>query len=90
MFNNLINTVAQDFSNDQHSPIRVCNENVISLINNCWKLLDYRKVAMKSKQPLALYYKLGALLTNCFTCLDGNQIGEYFDCAPPTLEQYLV
>ena len=90
MFNNLINTVAQDFSNEQHSSIRVCNENAISLVNNRWKLLDCRKIIMKSKQPLAMYYKLGVLLTDCFTCLDGNQIGEYFNCVPPTLEQYLV
>ena len=90
MYNNLINTEAQDFSNERNTPIRVCNENNISLINNKWKVLDYRKVVMKAKQPLTIYYKLGALLTNCLTCLEGNQIGEYFDCAPPTLEQYLV
>ena len=90
MFNNLINTEAQNFSNAQMSPIRVCNENGIGMINNRWKLLDFRKVGMKSKQPLALYYKLGGLLTNCITCLEGNQIGEYFQCLPPTLEQYLI
>jgi hypothetical protein len=90
MYNHLVNTELQDFSNERNSPIRVCNENNISLINNKWKVLDYRKVIMKSTQPLAIYYKLGALLTNCLTCLDGNQIGEYFNCVPPTLEQYLI
>ena len=45
---------------------------------------------MKTRQPLALYYKLGALLTNCLTCLDGNQVGESFHCQPPILEEYLV
>ena len=90
MFNNLINTPAQEFSNTRNSPIRVTNENVNGLICNQWKLLDYRKVGLKNRQPLALYYKLGALLTNCLTFLDGNQVGEYFQCVPPTLEQYLV
>ena len=90
MFNNLFNTAAQNFSNDHNAPIRVCNENNISLNNNKWKVLDYRKVIMKAKQPLSIYYKLGALLTNCLTCLEGNQIGEYFNCAPPALEQYLI
>jgi len=90
MFNNLINTPAQDNSNMRNSPIRVTNENINGLICNQWKLLDYRKIGLKCRQPLALYYKLGALLTNCLTCLDGNQVGEYFHCVPPTLEQYLV
>ena len=67
MYNNLINTAAQDFSNERNSPIRVCNKNNIGLINNKWKVLDYRKVIMKAKQPLSIYYKLGALLTNCLT-----------------------
>ena len=86
----MVNTAAQDFSNKSWCPLRSCNENVISLINNRWKLLDYRKVTMTRKQPLALYYKLGALLTNCITCLDHNQIGEFYNCSLPTLEQYLA
>ena len=90
MFNNLINTPAQDFSNQRNSPIRVSNENINGLICNQWKLLDFRKNGMKTRQPLALYYKLGALLTNCLTCLDGNQVGESFHCQPPILEEYLV
>jgi hypothetical protein len=89
MFNNMINSDAEEISNQRWSPMRVCNENVISLINNKWKLLDYRKVAMVRRQPLGLYYKLGALLTNCLTCLDQNQIGEYYNIDAPTLEQYL-
>ena len=91
MFNNLINTPAEDFSNTQNSPIRVSNENINGLICNQWKLLDYRKVGMKNRHPLALYYMLGALLTNCLTCLDGNQVGEFFHCQPHIiLEEYLV
>ena len=87
---NLINTPAQDFSNQRNSPIRVSNENINGLICNQWKLLDFRKNGMKTRQPLALYYKLGALLTNCLTCLDGNQVGESFHCQPPILEEFLV
>ena len=50
MYNNLINTEAQDFSNERNTPIRVCNENNINLFNNKWKVLDYRKVVMKVSQ----------------------------------------
>ena len=45
---------------------------------NKWKLLDYRKVDMKAKQPLSIYYKLGALLI-LPVWRQGNQIGEYFN-----------
>ena len=50
---------------------------LLDLINCRWKVLDYRKVIKRSKQPLAIYYKLGVLLTNCLTCLvDGNLVSE--------------
>jgi hypothetical protein len=81
----MINSDAEENSNQRWSPMLVCNENVISLINNRLKQLDYRKVAMVRKQPLGLYFKLGSLLT----CLDQNQIVEYCNIDAPTLEQYL-
>ena len=89
MFNNMINSEAENESNNRWTSMRVSNENVISLVNNRWKLLDYRKVGMVKQQPLGLYYKLGVLLRNCLTCLDQNQIGEYYGVDAPTLEQYL-
>ncbi len=48
----------------------------MNLISGRWKVLDYRKVIIRSKQPLAIYYKLGVLLTNCLTDLDGNLVSE--------------
>ena len=42
------------------------------------KVLDCRKVDMKAKQPLSIYYKLGALLI-LPVWRQGNQIGEYFN-----------
>ena len=41
-------------------------------------------------QPVAMYYKLATLLTNCHTCLYGSQVSDYFGVAPPNLEDYLL
>jgi hypothetical protein len=30
-----------------------------------------------------------ALLANCKCCLGGNNVSNYFDCSPPSLEEYL-
>ena len=83
-----ISSPRQKFSNDLWTHIRVSNENVLTLIGKRWKLLDYHKVMNAKTQPLGLYFKLGCLLTNCLTCLDQNQVGLYFDCDPPSLEEY--
>lgn len=40
-------------------------------------------------QPIALYYRVAAILTNCHTCLYGSQTGSYFGLNPPELAEYL-
>ena len=40
-------------------------------------------------QPIALYYKVAVLLSNCHSCCYGNQTCDYFGIMPPTLEDYL-
>ena len=52
--------------------------------------LDFKKNLKILLQPVAKYYLVGAFLMNCHTCLYGSQTSMYFNCAPPTLEQYLV
>lgn len=39
--------------------------------------------------PVAAYYLVGVLLTNCFTYLRGNQIGDQFLLSPLSLQNYL-
>lgn len=40
-------------------------------------------------QPVAKYYAVGALLTNCHTCLYGSVTSSFFNLDPPLLEVYL-
>ncbi len=51
--------------------------------------LDFKKNLKAFLQPIAVYYIVGALLTNCHTCFYGSETSDFFDCAPPDLEEYL-
>lgn len=52
--------------------------------------LDYKKNLKLLLQPVGKMYAVGAILTNCHTCLYGSETSIYFQCAPPKLESYLV
>jgi hypothetical protein len=90
MYNNLINTPAQDLSNTRWSPMRVSNETGIGLVNSTWKYCDYYKVLNTTLQPLGIFYRVCNILTNAITCLDENNVGKMFDCTPPLLEEYFA
>ena len=52
--------------------------------------LDFAKNQKIFLQPVAKYYVVGAILTNCHTCLYGSQMSQFFDLEPPLLEHYLT
>ena len=52
--------------------------------------LDFCKNLKVLLQPVAKYYNVGALLTNCHTCLYGSVTSSFFDLEPPKLEEYLA
>eukprot|EP00854_Cymbomonas_tetramitiformis_P009971 gene9971-11807_t len=52
--------------------------------------LDFKKNMKLLLQPVSQYYKAGVLLSNMHTCLYGSTSSRYFDCDPPTLEEYLA
>jgi hypothetical protein len=46
---------------------------------------------MKARlMSVAAYYQVAVLLTNCYTCLYGNQIGKKFLLKSFTLKEYLI
>ena len=51
--------------------------------------LDFKKNQKILLQPVGKFYIVGALLTNCHTCLYSCQTSEYFGIDPPSLETYL-
>ncbi|KAK3283032.1 hypothetical protein CYMTET_9255 [Cymbomonas tetramitiformis] len=50
--------------------------------------LDFKKNLKILLSPVSNQYKAGVLVTNMHTCLYGCTSSRYFDCDPPTLEEY--
>eukprot|EP00697_Spironema_sp_BW2_P007150 gnl/Spiro4/21364_TR10439_c0_g1_i1.p2 gnl/Spiro4/21364_TR10439_c0_g1~~gnl/Spiro4/21364_TR10439_c0_g1_i1.p2 ORF type:complete len:138 (+),score=34.51 gnl/Spiro4/21364_TR10439_c0_g1_i1:471-884(+) len=70
--------------------VRLCVEWSFGNICQLWAFLDYKKNLKVLAQPLELFYKFAAILTNCNTCLYGNQTSKYFMMNPPSLQDYLA
>lgn len=79
----------QNRVNKQMSKLRVSVEWGFEKIIQLFPFLDFKKNLKFYKQPIGNYYKVGAIFTNCHTCLYGSQASTYFGCDPPQLEQYL-
>jgi hypothetical protein len=58
-------------------------------VSNLWKYLDYSKQLRMHSSPLGSAYRVATCLTNMKTCLEGCQTTSYFQCEPPTLEEYI-
>jgi hypothetical protein len=76
--------------NATYSPMRTCVEWGYEKVVRHWAYIDFKKqMKMELVRMEAMW--LGAFwLTNVVTCVrGGNQISEFFELPPPTLEEYL-
>ncbi|XP_078378299.1 uncharacterized protein LOC144661419 isoform X1 [Oculina patagonica] len=78
----------QEF-NARMSKLRVSVEWGFGKICQNFACLDFEKNLKVLLQPVAKYYLVATILTNCHTCLYGSQTSTYFDLEPPLLETYL-
>ena len=78
----------QEF-NQKMSTVRVSVEWAFGKILQYFSYLDFKKNQKVLLQPIGKYYLVGAILTNCHTCLDGSQTSTFFSVSPPSLETYL-
>ena len=76
--------------NSRMSSVRECVEWEFGKILKNFAFLDFRKNLKVLLSPMAKYYLVGGLLTNCHTCLYGSQTSKYFNLEPPLLEHYLA
>ena len=67
--------------------VRVCMEWGFGKIIQYLAYLDFCKNLKVLLQPVAKYFAVGALLTNCYTCLYDSVTSSFFDLEPPTLEE---
>ena len=71
------------------SKVRIEVEHGFSLVTNNWQLLAARWKLCVFLSPIGWYYRIAVLLTNALACLWPNQVSQYFNCAPPSLKEYL-
>ena len=57
-------------------------------IVNYFKFLDFKKNLKIGMSSIGKLYLVSALLQNAITCLYGNNISEFIDLQPPSLQYY--
>jgi len=73
------------------SPERVTVEWGYEKIVDLWAFVDYKKCQKLLKSNVEAIWHLAVWLTNLHNCVNGgNQISEYFEVKPPTLEEYIA
>ncbi len=83
-------TAQQNNFNQTMSCARVSVEWGFAQIISNFAWLDFKKTQKVWSTPIALYYSIAVLFTNCITCArGGNEISELFSCPPPTIQHYL-
>ena len=91
MYNNVPNTIAQQWENHCVSAMRCTNEWDVGRPKSLFKYLDYRKVHFDHLQPIGLFFRVCCIMTNAITILDHNQSSEYYHCLPPlSLASYFI
>lgn len=69
---------------------RIAVEWSFGKIINTFVFLGYKKNLKMLFQPVGKMYIVGTILTNCHTSLYYSQVSIYFNCYPPSLEDYLT
>ena len=82
-----IDAAQQEF-NRLMSSARVSVEWAFGIISGCWQHISFKRHQKSLLTAVAAQYQVAVLLTNCKTCLHGNEISMHFQLQPPTLEQY--
>ena len=89
-FRNVNLTPLQQAFNTSMSSVRVSVEWLFGDIVNWFKFIDFKKQLQLYLSPIGKMYLVCAILTNSRTCLYGNLTSSYFNCEPPSLEEYFV
>ena len=71
------------------SRVYITIEQIFGLVLNLWAINGYKYSLKVGHTPVASLYMVSVLFTNIRTCLRGNIVSQYFNCIPPSLEEYL-
>jgi len=91
-FRRRLNMTDQQFMfNRLHAQNRITVEWMIGHVKNCWKALKYRDTNRSMSTNLHHHLTTALHLYNLRSCFNGgNQITDYFQCEPITVEDYLL
>jgi len=70
--------------------VRLSVEWSFGKVANTFAFIDFAKNMKALLQPVGKFYLLSVLFTNCHTCLYGSETSYFFNCPPPSLEEYLI
>lgn len=82
-------TPMEERFNYEMSRVREAVEWGFSSVTRTWAFLSSHRQRLLL-EPIALWYLVGTILANAHNCLHPNQTSQYFDCPPPSLEEYFV
>ena len=77
-------------ANEQMSSARIAIEHAFGHTQVLWTYTAFGKGLRAGSSPVAAYFAAAILLTNCRTCLRGNQISSRFVVNPLSLKEYLL
>lgn len=69
---------------------RIAVEWGFGAITRAWQSLDFVTLQKPRRSRIGMWYLVSMILTNCHMCLHRSQASQYFDCQPPSLDEYLV
>jgi hypothetical protein len=83
-------TPSEEEFNEGMAVVRAAVEDTFAMVVDKWRQNDRWKVMRTGATAVGPIYVVSVFLTNIMTCLTrGNQVSDYFECSPPTVEQYL-
>ena len=83
-------TSAQRAFNRAMSAVRITVEWIFKEVKLYFTTMDYKRKLKVKESPVGMLYMSAMLLCNMRNCIYPNQIARYFDCTPPSLEQFLL
>ena len=81
-------TPAQERFNQSTSDVRATVEWSFGEITTYWAFTDFKKNLKIGMSTVRRQYLVATLLKNALVCCYGSQVSQYFDLAPPNLEEY--
>jgi nuclease HARBI1 len=72
------------------SSVRIAVEQAFGCTQVLWTYTAFSKGLTAGRQPLAAYFLVAVLLTNCYTCFCSSPAGSRFLVPPLSIEAYLL